>query len=414
MNILIINKFKVLLFILIQCCILLPIKAVELPWYEIEILVFEQSNQPRLESEKWQQPEQLANIEESHNFISPPPSSVLIKELCVNGNIIPIIEQLETTVIIDEIVDEIPDEAIEQASIVYTANSEPSNTTMDDSSDPFDEPFVKEKPFVILDKSFNQLNGVMTSLKRRRGYHPLIHMTWRQPVEKKNNSQNMRLFAGINYADTFNPKGDARVNMATIDPSLIETDPQFMNSPMDRIPAETFSFQQQLILANVDPRAETKRQLNACQLQYQIEKDKRVTDVWQLDGNIRIYAERYLHLETDLFLSIPGKKEVQLSALETSLAADRMLNSLQLNSLEPNDDATTLDNGFGWQLGEDFLLENQNDGIVLQDVLNRYVIQQTRRIRRDETHYIDHPLFGVLIQIRAYDGNLPPNDDLAQ
>ena len=423
------KNYKPLLFSLIQCFILLPIKAVELPWYEIEILIFEQSNKPRLESENWQQPEQLTKTDKSHNFITPQPSSVVLKELCVNGQIVPIIEQLTVTDVIDEMNNEAIKETLDSehksesvagTSTAYSANAEVTDKTMGENL----EPFVEEKAFVILDKSFNQLNEAMTNLKRRRGYHPLIHMTWRQPVSKKKNSNTIRLFAGINYSDTFNPKGDAKVNIASADPELYGVEAQFENSPLhvysdysedndnhdysdDSMSDNNFSFHQQLELVSIDPRIEIKKQLNACQQQYQIEKDNRVTDVWQLDGNVRIYAERYLHIETDLFLSIPGKKEVQLSALETSLAADRILNSLQLN----NNDNSMLDNGFGWQLGEDFLLEDQNDGIVMQDVLNRYVMQQSRRLRRNETHYIDHPLFGLLIQIRPYDGNLPPNDD---
>lgn len=395
------NKHKLLLFTLIQCCFLLVVKADESPWYEIEIVVFEQSNQSRLESEQWQQPEQLANINKSFDFITPLPSSVAVKELCVNGKIIPIIEQIKVTEVIEEINENVINQTIEEAI----------------------EPFVEEKPFIILDKSFNQLNQAMSSLSRHRNYRPLIHMSWRQPVVNKNRSKLIRLFAGINYSDKFNPRGDAKVNIATLDPNSLELgeeEYQFENGPVyhdnnferhddsnDLSTEKSFSFHQQLEIASIDPKVKIQQQLNACQQQYQMKISKRNTDVWQIDGNIRIYAERYLHLETDLFLSIPGKKEIQLSALETSLAADKILNSLQLD----NDDTSTLDNGFGWQLGDDFLLEDQNDGIVIQDVLNRYVMQQSRRLRRNETHYIDHPLFGILIQIRPYEGHLQPDNE---
>ena len=80
----------------------------------------------------------------------------------------------------------------------------------------------EEIPFIILDKELNQLNELRSQLARRRGYRPLLHISWRQPVENKKNSQPIRLFTGKNYSDTFNPDGDARVDIASIDTFLTE------------------------------------------------------------------------------------------------------------------------------------------------------------------------------------------------
>jgi len=86
--------------------------------------------------------------------------------------------------------------------------------------------------------------------------------------------------------------------------------------------------------------------------------------------------------------------------LETSLAADKLLDTIDATE-------TNNENSFGWQLGDDFLLEKQDDSLVTRDVLNKYALQQSRRLRSNETHYIDHPLFGLLIQIRPYEKPSP-------
>lgn len=76
----------------------------------------------------------------------------------------------------------------------------------------------------------------------------------------------------------------------------------------------------------------------------------------QIDGTVRVYLERYLHAETDLvFYRAPGDGE-----------------------LPPPP-------------GQDEVLPS-----------SLFRLNEKRRMRLDELHYLDHPLFGVLIQIGRY------------
>ncbi|MCP4270793.1 MAG: hypothetical protein GY781_02330, partial [Gammaproteobacteria bacterium] len=308
---------------------------------------------------------------------------------------------------------------------------------------------IMEKPFIILDKELNQLNKLRSQLARSRGYRPLLHISWRQPVENKKNSQLIRLFSGKNYSDTFNPDGDARVDIASIDTFLTEenkpigpfsidsqTNYNKQNSPIDTETSEISPFSSNSsslvpfgnsnLLTSEDYRRSTREKISLCQTLYQEQLANSDPDVWQLDGNIRIYVQRYLHLETDLILRIPGEEALQLGAIETSLAADRLLDSLQTENLTSGNSqpATTSDDHltantlsaeatnttFGWKLADDFLSDDQSQSIVIQQVLNKYPMLQNRRIRSNEIHYIDHPLFGLLIQIRPYNKETEDED----
>jgi len=408
--------------------------AVEAPWFEIEILIFEQSNQDRLNAEKWQQQITLPNTLNSKDFLTVKPSKVALQQVCVQGNILPVLEVIPITEIItDPFAEDInsidilnQDITTAATTIDKTPTDNTNSALIVESEQTVPEIFEEELPFIILDSELNQLNAVATSLRRRRGYRPLLHISWRQPVEAKKDSQLIRLFAGKNFSDTFNPEGDARVNIATLEPdqdfdnlndaerqnndqmadnlnqlenqqsSTIDQD----STPFTKSNSTYYSFQESDLLDIADNTTVIQQQLNDCESKLQQQAEQHHTDVWEVDGNVRIYVERYLHLETDMYLRIPGQEEIQLGALETSLAADKLLDTIDATE-------TNNENSFGWQLGDDFLLEKQDDSLVTRDVLNKYALQQSRRLRSNETHYIDHPLFGLLIQIRPYEKPSP-------
>ena len=318
-----------------------------------------------------------------------------LSELCVQGEIIPIIESIEVTEFVE-------DQNPETDNI--DINSVNQNIATDADSANFESVIDEELPFQILDKQLNQLNDIKRTLSRRRGYHPILHISWRQPVQPKRKSTLIRLYAGKNYSDTFNLSGDSRVDIVSLNAEPTEEfeaivqDQQFNMVPAENDIDTDFSTYNSEFIAVQDPLLIVKENLDKCQILYQDQAEQEDTDVWQLDGNMLIYVERYLHVETDLSLRIPGKEELELGSIETSLAAEKLLNTLQIN--ETNNNKNT---GFGWQLSDDFLRDDASQTSIVQDVLNKFIMQQTRRLRSNELHYIDHPLFGLIIQIRPYE-----------
>ncbi|WP_164549100.1 CsiV family protein [Amphritea opalescens] len=115
--------------------------------------------------------------------------------------------------------------------------------------------------------------------------------------------------------------------------------------------------------------------------------------LYELDGYISVDKGRYLHFRSDLFHSrrlTPTESNMLLTPVTHSNA-----------------------NTAGLTDGADSLTPANNDGIDGSDSSNgnRYLTQTTvpdfltvemksaRRMRRNDLHYIDHPLFGMLVRI---------------
>ncbi|MFB2728436.1 peptidoglycan binding protein CsiV [Shewanella mangrovisoli] len=89
--------------------------------------------------------------------------------------------------------------------------------------------------------------------------------------------------------------------------------------------------------------------------------------VWQLDGTLNIYLSHYLYIETALNLRKEGRKLMPVAADEASMNAT-------------NTAATPAK--------------------VMTPYLMSIPLEQNRRVKSDEIHYLDHPEMGMVIQIR--------------
>lgn len=143
-------------------------------------------------------------------------------------------------------------------------------------------------------------------------------------------------------------------------------------------------------------------------------------DHFELEGSIRLSLSRYLHLNTDLWLTrfepnygqtlgtwpqLPERPS--LSDLKTQVQAENIN-----TDLPPLGDGQTLSAANAWKRA---LAGDQNSpgdleqteelpSFLLEPYLpNRIVtLKQSRRMRSTELHYLDHPLMGLLIIITPY------------
>lgn len=99
--------------------------------------------------------------------------------------------------------------------------------------------------------------------------------------------------------------------------------------------------------------------------------------LYELDGVIQVYVQHYLFLEAQLDLKAPGVRDVIIEDKE-----------IELSESESNDTV---------QIGN---LEEISPTIQVEEFLKSYRLDQKRRMRSSETHYIDHPLMGIIIQVR--------------
>ncbi len=99
--------------------------------------------------------------------------------------------------------------------------------------------------------------------------------------------------------------------------------------------------------------------------------------LYELDGKIQIYVQHYLFLETTLDLNIPGNHEIILTDQQLDLADTESGDTVQVGNLT-----------------------QVSPAIQQEHFLKSYRMMQKRRMKSGELHYLDHPLMGIIVQVR--------------
>ncbi|EJI1383290.1 MULTISPECIES: peptidoglycan binding protein CsiV [Vibrio] len=102
--------------------------------------------------------------------------------------------------------------------------------------------------------------------------------------------------------------------------------------------------------------------------------------LYELDGRFQIYVQHYLFAETTLDLREPSVREVRFEPTSTEQLAD------DLGEVDGN-----------VQVGN---LAEISPTVTEEKFLKSYRMDQKRRMRSSETHYLDNPLMGMIIQVR--------------
>lgn len=177
-----------------------------------------------------------------------------------------------------------------------------------------DEPPSGATPFAfqLLASEEHLLGDAQKKLRRGSRYEPLLHIAWRQPGFSKKEARTVYIYSG-------------------------------MEKETELAPEEPF----------VEPGPEV---IDASQL---LEK-REPTVIPALEGTVRLYRERYLHLNADLrhFRPTSGVMPGLDAAGEEPLEVPRP---------------------------------------------TRFRLLESRRMRSKELHYLDHPLFGLLVQVTPYE-----------
>lgn len=99
--------------------------------------------------------------------------------------------------------------------------------------------------------------------------------------------------------------------------------------------------------------------------------------LYELDGVLQIYVQHYLFLETTLDLKAPSVREVVFQDQELELTETESNNTVQIGNLE-----------------------QVSPTVIEERFLKSYRMKQKRRMRSSEFHYLDHPLLGIIVQVR--------------
>lgn len=197
-----------------------------------------------------------------------------------------------------------------------------------------------------------QLRQLAQDLARQRGISPLLHLGWRQQVAVgRNRAASYRLFGGHNFAREYDSHGQPLAASSAIDPSMAET-------------VEETSLMAQVQQALSQP-------LRLTPVASAIDAGVATDEYWELDGLFKVYLQYinrvpYLHIDAKLVY----RKEGPFGLMGTPL---------------PVEPASTLDGAPGQRLYD-------------------FSFDQLRRVISKQLHYFDHPMFGMVVQIRRYEG----------
>ncbi|MBV1842949.1 peptidoglycan binding protein CsiV [Photobacterium ganghwense] len=188
-----------------------------------------------------------------------------------------------------------------------------------------------------------QLNTQYEALKNHAGFTPLAHIGWRQNSLDRDVSPQIRITGGQNYTGRFLKNG-APVQQSGMD----------------------------VITDNPDATTASKDAL------------------FELDGMIRLYVQTTPFVDTTFDLREPHRRE---RVIGTDIADDEHKTAIEEdNHQDSGQEASTV------QFGH---LQEVKKQVQVDEFLKAYRLEQTRKLSNNEVHYIDHPLMGLLIQVRS-------------
>lgn len=211
-----------------------------------------------------------------------------------------------------------------------------------------------------------ELTKLSRQIRQTRGINRMLHVAWRQPVKfGENKADAMRIIAGKNYAESFTLSGDA------IEPDLR---PEATDSVSDDVSQPTLS--QDVFFSDLNARLDEAKPVSfnvlmAATPAQQAEPDNESTSlalvdqgenpaIWQLDGYLKVYLKYinrvpYLHIDSEMEYRQPVASEAASS-----------------------------------------------EGEPLAYELKAVPFHQVRRVISKQIHYFDHPMFGMVVEIRRH------------
>ena len=228
----------------------------------------------------------------------------------------------------------------------------------------------------LLPSGYYKLNQTYTKLQNHAGFKPLVHVAWRQGDSGSSRSPIFHIQAGQDFSDRFVADGRT-IEDAQADLSLVP-----LNAPAPK-PALVEGTE------TLEPESVTTMKSGP---------------LLELDGTMQVYVQHYLYVNTILDLKVPGqhefivntpKEENETVVTDTaSITSDNTITGSETDTAalapieDPNADV---------QLGH---LESVTPDTEIKEFLKSYRMEEKRKMRSGETHYIDHPLMGMIIQVR--------------
>lgn len=193
-----------------------------------------------------------------------------------------------------------------------------------------------------------QLNDAYNKLKNHAGFTPMVHVAWRQDDSGRAALPLLRVMAGKDYRASFNPDGT---------PIKATPEPKTADDSTDGLSRKDWD--EQSVSGPATPQG-----------------------LYELDGTLRVYVQHYLYVEADMVLREPTERRALVEdiidmPLQRADAAANQNNDVQVAGLQK--------------------VEKQYH---VERYLQPYAFTHKRRMRSGETHYLDNPMMGLIIQVR--------------
>lgn len=237
---------------------------------------------------------------------------------------------------------------------------------------------IARDAFYQLPKDLRQLNPHAAALDRKPSYRVLFHEAWRQPVKEKNEAENIIVLGGDQFNRHFELEGSINVSVSRylhldtnlwlnqFSPNYGQSKEQFVQPPL----APQF--------VSADERANISG-----------------------DDTSSNNAETHKPDSSDQNNTNSGLNTELFTMPAASFNAGQSLESSTLGLT-----------GNQWQAQESSLPTQFDQLLDNTYYINQsIVLQQQRRMRSKELHYIDHPVLGVLIHITPYEAPEKPAED---
>lgn len=223
-------------------------------------------------------------------------------------------------------------------------------------------PWNQKEQFQRLSSNQRILDQVVSTLKKSERYEVLAHLAWRQPGLGKDDAVNIKIEAGQAYRQ-ITPQHTAGIGDG--ETSTIRTGSLFISK-------------ERQVADLMDTVADPNRPVTVKYETLSNEALKTAENpVYELSGNFKVVISRFIHVYADLLLMEPVTLRVE-QATETS-------------DSYTNTDSETLTETPKYEM----IISKPGLSFT---TLHGFNIQEHRRMRSNELHFIDHPLLGVIVQ----------------
>ncbi len=434
----------------------------EIPWFQIEVIIFEQSEPNRFIEENWDEHPPLPDLTQAIDFLTPEPVSENADDSPLNS--------LETdkTVVLEDKFASVPEKSSPlQPSHSETSNGQQLTTNIDSTL--FEQSGMEqlqagqniviqfEKPFVAIDREDLLLLRELEILQKNKHLRILSAVGWRQAVNGNKDAETVRILGGEDFISEYDQNGDAISTETTIiDPNksinaegnidtsqfnqttipdhfqrsadeapqhnplndeIINSESSESVTPDSAIstdnpdcqPIEAVNHEEKTDgssissnnLSEMDSTHNVHQQNPSSVKLLSACQSMKVAHLWELDGTVKVHVKKYLHINFDLIY-----RHTQQKLLEQPSSPPTELETETETETETNTALTEL------PLTDNLLVSDpERQSMRTITYLQDYSIQQKRRLKSKQINYFDHPLLGILLLITPYQPQVIPQSD---